>query len=54
MGFATGAGAYVMDDKAVREDLLDVLTNLSPTDTQLMSGLGTSTAKQIYHEWLGV
>lgn len=37
---------------AVREDLLDLLTNLSPKNTQLISGLGTSTAKSIRHEWL--
>jgi len=37
---------------AVREDLLDLLTNLSPKQTQLVTGLGTSTAKSIRHEWL--
>jgi len=36
----------------VREDLLDLLTNLSPKQTQLVTGLGTSTAKSIRHEWL--
>ncbi len=36
----------------MREDLLALITNLSPTENQLMSGLGTSTAKQIRHEWL--
>ena len=46
------AGAYVTNDKAVREDLLDILTNLSPTDTQLVTGLGTSTARSRKHEWL--
>jgi len=40
------------DDKALREDLLDLLTNLSPRETQLVSGLATSTAKSIRHEWL--
>lgn len=40
------------DDPALREDLLDLLTNLSPRNTQLTSGLGTSTAKSIRHEWL--
>jgi len=44
--------AYSYDDKAIREDLLDVMTNLSPTDTQLVAGLATSTAKQIQHDWL--
>ncbi|HHI04319.1 MAG TPA: hypothetical protein ENL45_02120 [Candidatus Woesearchaeota archaeon] len=46
------AQAYTYDDGALREDLLDVLTNLSPTETQLVSGLGTSTANSILHEWL--
>jgi len=44
--------AYTYDDNAMREDLLGVLTNLSPKETQLVSGLGTSTAEQIRHEWL--
>lgn len=44
--------AYSYEDNAVREDLLDVLTNLSPTDTQLVTGLGTSSAKAQRHEWL--
>jgi hypothetical protein len=46
------ANAYVNTDKAVREDLLSVLTNLSPTDTQLVTGLGTSSASSRKHEWL--
>lgn len=48
----TDVVSYTYDDGAMREDLLSVLTNLSPTETQLVSGLGTSTAKQILHEWL--
>jgi hypothetical protein len=52
MTFAAGTGAYQYDDKAVREDLLSVLTNLSPTDTQLVSGLGQSSASSVLHEWL--
>jgi len=46
------AGAYVNLDKSVREDLMSILTNLSPTDTQLSTGLGTSVAKSRKHEWL--
>lgn len=46
------SGAYVNLDKSVKEDLLGILTNLSPTDTQLVTGLGTSTAKSRKHEWL--
>jgi len=46
------AVAYSFEDNAVREDLLNVLTNLSPTDTQLVTGLGTSSALAQRHEWL--
>lgn len=44
--------AYTYDDKAIREDLLNLLVNLSPTENQLVSGLGTSTAKSTLHEYL--
>lgn len=44
--------AWTYDDGAMREDLLNVLTNLSPKNTQLVSGLGTSSASSIRHEWL--
>jgi len=44
--------AYSYEDNAVREDLLNVLTNLSPTDTQLVTGLGTGVAQAQRHEWL--
>lgn len=40
------------DDGALREDLLNVLTNLSPKQTQLVTGLGTAKADSIRHEWL--
>ncbi len=46
------ATAYVYDDGALREDLLNVLTNLSPKQTQLVTGLGTAKADSIRHEWL--
>ena len=46
------AKTYSYDDNARREDLLDIITNLSPTENQLMSGLGTSSAKDILHQWL--
>jgi hypothetical protein len=39
-------------DNSVREDLLDIITNLTPTETQLMSGLQTTAAKSVRHEWL--
>jgi hypothetical protein len=47
-----GSTSLTYQDQALREDLLDLLTNLSPTETQLVTGLGTSTAKSIRHEWL--
>jgi len=39
-------------DPSVREDLLNVITNISPRETQLMSGLGTTTAAGVDHNWL--
>ena len=47
-----GTTAYTYQDAALREDLLGIITNLSPTETQLLSGLGTSSATSIRHEWL--
>lgn len=43
---------FSYDDQSIREDLLAVLTNLSPKNTQLVTGLGTSSASSIRHEWL--
>jgi len=34
-----------------REDLTDVIYNISPTDTPFMSSVGKSKASAIYHEW---
>jgi hypothetical protein len=34
-----------------REDLIDVITNISPTDTWVLSNTGTSRAENIKHEW---
>lgn len=45
------AVAYTYDDNARREDLLDIITNLDYKEFQLMSGLATSTARAILHEW---
>lgn len=44
--------AVSYDDGALREDLLAILQNISPTETQLGSGLGTSQATSIRHETL--
>jgi len=34
-----------------REDLIDVITNISPTDTPMLSRFGRTTARSTYHEW---
>jgi hypothetical protein len=43
--------AFTYDDNLLREDLLDLITNLTPQETQLFSGLGTTTAASRTHEW---
>lgn len=40
------------DDTAVREDLSEFISNLSPTENTLYSGLGKVKAAQPYHQWL--
>ena len=37
---------------AIREDLLDVIVNISPTETPMLSGFKKSKAKATLHEWL--
>ena len=44
--------AYSYDDKAIREDLLNEIQNLSPREAQLSTGLGTTQAKGVMHEYL--
>lgn len=34
-----------------REDLIDVITNISPTDTWCLSNFGRTTATAVTHEW---
>lgn len=34
-----------------REDLSDVIANISPTDTPFMSSVGKTKATAVYHEW---
>lgn len=46
------AVAYTYDDASRREDLLDIITNLDFKENQLMSGLPTSKANDILHQWL--
>lgn len=45
------AQAYTYDDRAVREDLLDVITNIDPVNNKVQSMLGTSQANSTIHEW---
>ena len=45
------AQAFTYDDSARRESLLDIITNIDPTETQLMTGLGQSKATNILHEF---
>ena len=37
--------------KGIREDLIDVIYNISPTDTPFVSNVGTGTSKGTFHEW---
>lgn len=37
---------------AGREDLLDIITNIAPTETPMLSSFSKATAKATYHEWL--
>ena len=36
----------------IREDLSDVITNISPDDTPFLSGIGRTQATNTLHEWL--
>lgn len=42
---------YTYDDRANREDLLDVITNIDPVNNYLLKNLGTTAATGIRHEW---
>lgn len=45
-------GLQTYQDAARREDLLDVIGDVSPDETPLMTLFGTSTVKGTLHEWL--
>lgn len=45
-------GLITYQDAARREDLLDVIGDVSPDETPLMTLFGTSTTKGTLHEWL--
>ena len=39
------------DAKGLREDLTDVIYDISPTDTPIMSSICKTSARAVYHEW---
>ncbi len=45
-------GLMTYQDSARREDLIDVIADVSPDDNPLSTMLGTTNAKGTYHEWL--
>lgn len=45
-------GLQTYQDAARREDLMDVIGDVSPDETPLLTLFGTSTAKGTLHEWL--
>lgn len=49
---AVGGYVYTYPDVARREDLLDMVNMLDPTDTQLLSGIKQGTAHNTLHEWI--
>ncbi len=44
-------GLQTYDDAVRREDLLDIITDVSPDENPLSTMLGTTTATQTLHEW---
>lgn len=49
---ATNGVNFTYGDQARRESLLDIMVMISPTDTQLSSGLQRSSASNTLHEWV--
>lgn len=45
-------GLQTYQDSARREDLIDVIADVSPDENPLSTMLGTTTASGTYHEWL--
>ncbi|WP_028219223.1 DUF5309 domain-containing protein [Paraburkholderia oxyphila] len=39
------------DARGIREDLADIIVNISPTDTPFISNIGKTTASNTYFEW---
>lgn len=49
---AQASAVLTYDAVGNKEDLLDVITNISPTETPMFSSFGKVKAKSTYHEWL--
>lgn len=51
---ASGGGNTLLNRTGdnVREDFLNVIENIAPTDTPFMSGIGRGKAKDVYTSWL--
>ena len=45
-------GLISYGDASRREDLIDLIANISPTDTPFTSGLPVKSAKNTLHEWM--
>ena len=45
------AGLTTYDTTGIREDLSDIIYNISPTDTPFMSGIGKTKATNAKYEW---
>ena len=45
LGGTTGVG------RQNREDLMDMITNISPTETPFLSSIGKSKASNVYHAY---
>src|SRR5215471_18893628 len=50
MAFVTNTFT-VYDAKGLREDLSDVIYNISPTETPFVTGIGRNKASAVLHEW---
>jgi hypothetical protein len=48
---ATAATFDTYESVGIREDLIDVIYNISPSDTPFVSNVGSGSSKGTYHEW---
>ena len=45
-------GLQTYDDKSIKEDLLDIISDVSPDENPISTMIGTNEAKQTVHQWL--